>query len=121
MPFKSLLNRLLEDIPGALGAIIIDWEGEAVDQVARISDYDIKLLGAHSGIILHLLRETLTRIDSGELEEVVFRTGDNKTLIAPLTEDYLLVLHLGAEAIVARATFRAGRCVDELRHEFSFD
>jgi len=120
MPFKSLLKRLLEDIPGALGAIIIDWEGEAVDQVARINEYEIKIVGAHSGIILNLLREALSRIDSGKLEEVVIRTGENKTLIAPLTEDYLLVLFLGPQAIVARAAYKTRRCVDDLRHEFEF-
>lgn len=120
MPFKSLLNRLLEDIPGALGAIIIDWEGEAVDQVTRTNEYDIKILGAHSGIILGLLREALSRIDSGDLEEVVIRTGENKTLMAPLTEDYLLILQLGPEAIAARAAYKMRHCVAQLRSEFEF-
>lgn len=118
MPFKSLLNRLLEEIPGALGAIIIDWEGEAVDQVARIEEYDIKVLGAHKGIILNLLRDALARIDSGELEEVLIRTGRNKTLIAPLNEDYYLVLTLGPQSIAGRAAFKMRHCVTELRAEF---
>ena len=118
MPFKSLLNRLLEDIPGAVGAIITDWEGEAVDQVARISDYDIKVFGAHKGVILNLLREALSRIDSGELEEVMIRTDQSKTLIAPLSADYCLVLSLGPEAIAARAAYKMHSCVAELRSEF---
>ncbi len=118
MPFKSLLNRLLEDIPGALGAIIIDWEGESVDQVARINDYDIKILGAHSGIILGLLREALSRADSGALESVVIRTDQNKTLVAPLTEDYLLILQLGVESVTDRATYKMRCCIEELRGEF---
>ena len=121
MPFKSLLNRLLEDIPGALGAIIVDWEGEAVDQVARINEYDIKVLGAHSGIILSQLREALFRIDSGDLDEVVIRTGQNKTLISPLTEEYLLILQLGPKAIVARAAYKMRCCVEALRDEFVFE
>ena len=118
MPFKSLLNRLLEDIPGALGAIIIDWEGESVDHVARIAEHDIKVLGAHKGVILALLREAMERVDNGELEEVQIRTGLNKTLIAPLTTDYFLILTLGPESIAARAAFKMRRCVDELRSEF---
>ncbi len=118
MPFKSLLNRLLEDIPGALGAIIIDWEGEAVDQVARIGDEDIKLLGAHKGIILNLLRDVLTRVDGGEFEELVIRTDRGKTLLAPLSDDYYLVLNLGVESIAARAAFKLRRCIEELRPEF---
>lgn len=118
MPFKSLLNRLLEDIPGALGAIIIDWEGESVDHVARMEEYDIKVLGAHKGIILNLLRDAMDRTDSGELEEVLIRTGRNKTLIVPLTVDYFLVLTLGPEAIAGRAAFKMRSCVAELRTEF---
>ncbi|OEU76414.1 MAG: GTPase-activating protein [Desulfuromonadales bacterium C00003093] len=118
MPFKSLLNRLLEDIPGALGAIIIDWEGEAVDQVARIGEYDLKVFAAHKGIILGLLREALSRIESGNLEEVLIRTDHKKTLLAPLTEDYFLLLVLGPQAIVARAAFKMRCCVAELRSEF---
>lgn len=118
MPFKSLLNRLLDDIPGALGAIIIDWEGESVDHVARIGDYDIKVLGAHQGVILNLLREALGRVDCGKLEEVLIRTGENKTLIAPLTVDYFLVLTLGPQSIATRAAFKMRRCVEELRPEF---
>jgi predicted regulator of Ras-like GTPase activity (Roadblock/LC7/MglB family) len=118
MPFKSLLNRLLEDIPGALGAIIIDWEGEAVDHVARMEDYDIKVFGAHKGIILQMLREAMLRVDCGKLEEVLIRTGQNKTLIAPLTVDYFLVLTLGPQSIATRAAFKMRRCMNELRPEF---
>lgn len=118
MPFKSLLSRLLEDIPGALGAIIIDWEGESVDQVARMDEYEIKVFGAHKGVVLSLLRDALARVDSGELEEVLIRTGNNKTLIAPLTVDYFLILTLGPESIAARAAFKMRRCVAELRSEF---
>jgi hypothetical protein len=40
MPFKPLLNALVERVPGAQGAIIADWEGESVDQVGIMDDYD---------------------------------------------------------------------------------
>ena len=120
MPFKNLLNRLLEDIPGAVGAIIIDWEGEAVDQVTRVDEYDIKVLGAHGGIILGMIRDVLTRIESGALDEVVIRTEQNKIMMAPLTDDYLLILQLGPMAITARAAYKMKLCVEELRKDFDF-
>ena len=120
MPFKSQLKQLLEEVPGALGAIIVDWEGEAVDQVSTVDEYDIKVLGAHSGIILTQLRDTLLRTDSGSLNEVVIRTGQNKILIAPLTEDYLLILQLGLGAIAALATYKMNECAVELRSELEF-
>ncbi|MDT8421828.1 MAG: roadblock/LC7 domain-containing protein [Desulfuromonadales bacterium] len=119
MPFKKTLNEMLELVPGSLGAIIADWEGEAVDQVARMDDYDIKILGAHKGIILTRLREALDRVEGGELEEVLIRSDQNHTLVAPLTEDYFLVLTLSPEAMLGRASFALRRCVAQLREEIA--
>lgn len=119
MPFKKQLNRMLEKIPGALGAIIADWEGEAVDQVALMDDYDIKILGAHKGIILTRLREALERVDGGELEEILISAEQNQTLIAPVTEDYFLVLTLLPEAMLGRASFELRRCAGLLRKDIA--
>lgn len=110
---------MLEQLPGAVGAIIADWEGEAVDQVARIDDFEIKVLGAHKGIILSRLRETLQRIDGGDLEEVLIHFDQGKTLIAPLNEDYFLVLTIAPEVIVGKAAFVMRKCADRLRLEIS--
>lgn len=119
MPFKKPLSTMLEHIPGALGAIIADWEGEAVDQVALMDDYDIKILGAHKGIILTRLREALERVDGGELEEILIRSDQNNTLVAPVTEDYFLVLTLSPEAMLGRASFELRRCAALLREEIA--
>lgn len=114
MSFKAVLNQLLQDIPGSLGVVIVDWEGESVDQATRIGEYDIKILGAHYGVILTLLRDALTRIGSDCPEEVVIRTQLGMTLIQPLTEDYLLILQLQKGAVVGRATQKLRMCAKHL-------
>ena len=114
MPFKAVLNQLLQDVPGSLGAVIVDWEGEAVDQATRIGEYDIKILGAHYGVILTLLRDALTRTGPDRPEEVVIRTKLGTTLIQPLTEDYLLLLQLQKGALVARATQKLRICAEQI-------
>jgi len=119
MPFKKRLNYMLEQIPGALGAIIADWEGEAVDQVAVMDDYDIKILGAYKGIILTRLREALDRVEGGELEEIMIRSDQNHTLVTPVTEDYFLVLTLSSETMLGRASFELRRCAALLRDEIT--
>ncbi|MEJ2524759.1 MAG: roadblock/LC7 domain-containing protein [Desulfuromonadales bacterium] len=83
MPFKDLLTALVEKIPGAQGAIIADWEGEAVAQVGLMDDYDLKLIGAHKGVILHNLREVIDRLGEDELKEIVITTGKAQMLIRP--------------------------------------
>jgi predicted regulator of Ras-like GTPase activity (Roadblock/LC7/MglB family) len=90
MPFKPLLNALVERVPGAQGAIIADWEGESVDQVGIMDDYDLKLIGAHKGVILHSMRDVVDRLGDDELKEVVITTKQAQTVIMPVTEDYYL-------------------------------
>jgi predicted regulator of Ras-like GTPase activity (Roadblock/LC7/MglB family) len=119
MPFKKVLSDLLENVPGAMGAIIADWEGEAVDHLARMDDFQLKLLGAHKGIILNNLRSVLGRLGDGDLREIIVTTEKYHTLILPLTLEYFLVLTLEREEVLGRALLEARRCVGLLRDEIA--
>ncbi len=103
MPFKPLLNALVERVPGAQGAIIADWEGESVDQVGIMDDYDLKVIGAHKG--------------DDELKEIVITTNQAQTVIMPVTEDYYLVLTLDRSDMLGRALLEARRCIQALYRE----
>lgn len=119
MPFKAVLMDLVNSVPGAGGAIIADWEGEAVDQVGPMDDYDLRLVGAHKGIILGNLRTMLERIGNDELQEVVISTRDTQTLVVPITTDYFLVLTGCRKQLLGRARFAARRCAGLLREEIA--
>lgn len=119
MPFKSLLNLLVERVPGAQGAIIADWEGEAVDQVGIMDEYDLKVIGAHKGVILHNMREVVDRLGNDELKEIVVTTEQGQTLILPVTKDYYLVLTLDRSDMLGRALLEARRCIQALYQEIA--
>jgi len=110
MPFKNLLQEMLDRLPGAMGAIIADWEGEAVDQVALLDGYEIKVFGAYKGIILTRLRDALKRLDGGQLEEVIIQYENAQALVKPLSDDYFLVLTVGPDVMVGKAAFELRRC-----------
>lgn len=117
MPFKSLLNALVERVPGAQGAIIADWEGEAVDQVGVMDAYELKIIGAHKGVILHNMREVVDRLGDDELKEIVITTKQAQTLILPVTKEYYLVLTLDRSDMLGRALLEARRCIQALYRE----
>ncbi len=119
MPFKSLLQELIDSVPGASGAIIADWEGEAVDHVAHMDDYELRVIGAHKGIILGNLRQVMNRLQEDQLQEVVIATSDAQILILPVTHDYFLVLVTHREAVIGRALYAARLCVEELEKEIA--
>ena len=119
MPFKTLLNSLVERVPGAQGAILADWEGESVEQVGIMDDYDLKVIGAHKGVILHNMREVVGRLGNDELKEIVVTTKQAQTLILPVTKDYYLVLTLDRSDMLGRALLEARRCSQALYREIA--
>jgi predicted regulator of Ras-like GTPase activity (Roadblock/LC7/MglB family) len=119
VPFKSLLNSLIERVPGAQGAIIADWEGEAVDHVGVMDDYDLKIMGAHKGVVLHSMREVADRLGDDDLREIVVTTRLTQTVIMPVTKDYYLVLTLDRSDMLGRALMETRRCVKALYQEIA--
>lgn len=119
MSFKLVLDRLLQQVPGALGAIIVDWEGEAVDHAARMDSYQLQVLGAHKGVILANLRAAVRRLGDEEIEEIVISTAASQTLILPVTHEYALILTLARGQGLGRALFEGRRCAAELRREIA--
>ncbi len=110
MSFKTLLNTLVERVPGAQGAIVADWEGEAVDQAGLMDHYDLKVIGAHKGVILQSMREVVDRLGDDQLKEIVITTDRGQSLILPVTQDYYLVLTLDRSDMLGRALLEARRC-----------
>ena len=117
MSFKKLLGQLVASVPGAQGAILADWEGEAVDQVGLMDDYDLKIMGAHKGVILHNMREVVARLGDDHLSEIVITTTQAQTLVLSVTNDYFLVLTLDRSDSLGRALFEGRRCAQALQRE----
>ncbi len=117
MPFKSILKTLVESVPAASGAILADWEGEAVEQFCLYDDYEIKVAGAHEGIILNHLKDVYAGFSAGELEEVVTITDQQQVIAGMIGADYSLVMTLGRDALLGLALHRFRETVKVLEKE----
>ena len=82
-----------------------------------MDDYDLKVIGAHKGVILHNMREVVDRLGDGDLREIVITTRQVQTLILPVTEEYYLVLTLDRSDMLGRALLEARRCLQALHKE----
>lgn len=118
MPFKSILKELVDSTPHAVGAILVDWEGEAVQEYCHCDPYDIRFIAAHKGIILSRLKESQSSVLAGDVEDVVVTATDGHLIIGCIDPDYSLVMSIGRScpASLALYHFRAaiGRCKKEM-------
>lgn len=117
MPFKKILKHLVENSSGAIGAILTDWEGEAVEQYGLFDEYELKLIGAHKGIILNRMKDVHEKAFPGKLSEAVISTDSHHIIIGMIDNDYSLVMTLRKEAIVSIVLREFRRALDLLKKE----
>jgi predicted regulator of Ras-like GTPase activity (Roadblock/LC7/MglB family) len=117
VPFKTILTELVESTPGATGAILADWEGEAVAQYAHYDEYDLKVLGAHNGILFSLMKEVHHQFPAGGVEEVMVGTDRCRMIVGAVGPDYSLVMTIAPEGLLGRALYRFRGAVALLHKE----
>lgn len=99
MPFKRLLTTLVESVPGGNGAILADWEGEAVEQFSHGDPFDMKVTAAHWGILLTQLKGLHEKFAAGAVQETVISTDEQYVIVGAIGEDYALVMTMDRNAL----------------------
>lgn len=113
--FRAVLKELVEEVPGAWGAIFVDWEGESVDLYATSDAYEVKLAGAHAGLLLSRVvtagRESLV----GRTQALLVRTDEHHLFIHTLDEEYFVLLATRPTPHAGLARNRLAAAVEDLR------
>ena len=94
MVFRSILRDLVTAVDGALAALFIDHQGEAVDTVGFLSDYDRKVIGAYQGIYLTRVESICRAIDLGRVDRVKIEFEGSTILKSVIDDEYYLILVL---------------------------
>jgi predicted regulator of Ras-like GTPase activity (Roadblock/LC7/MglB family) len=116
-PFSSILQRTVERVPGAIGAIFADWEGEAVDLAGLNHRDELKLLAAHYGVILNNVQALLRLFHFGEAVEIVLQHEKIDLCVHAVGDGYYVVLAVSADGHLATALREARACAAGLREE----
>lgn len=117
MSFEVILHDLVEHVPHSVGAILVDWEGEAVMEHCHCDPYEIRFIAAHKGIILARLKEMQSAAQIGEVEDVVVTSSGGHLIIGCIDQDYSLVMNTERRCPVALALYHFRRAIGELKKE----
>ena len=89
--FSAILSALVEAVPLAAGAALVDAEGETVDYAGYLDPFDLKVAAAHFGVVLHDIRSFRPL---STVKEVRVRAKQRAYLLRILDADYSLILVL---------------------------
>src|SRR5262249_21263813 len=101
--FSTILQRVVEKVPGAIGVIFADWDGEAVDSFAPGVKEDMLILAAHYGIILNQVQSALHLSHFGEAEEIIVQHRKIDLIVRAVDKHYYVVLAVRAGSHLATA------------------
>lgn len=117
MSFEVILQDLVNFVPGAIAAILVDWEGEAVMEHCRCDPYNIRFIAAHKGIILAHLKAMQSTAQVGEVEDVLVTSSEGHLIIGCIDQDYSLVMNLERSSTAGLAMYHFRRSIVELKKE----
>jgi|ERR1039457_4438414 predicted regulator of Ras-like GTPase activity (Roadblock/LC7/MglB family) len=118
MPYQNILEKLVNSTPRAIGAILVDWEGEAVQEYCHCDSYEIRFLAAHQAIILSRIRELHNDVGhTSRIEDFVVTVSNAHLIIGSIDEDYSLVMNVDRMCPVHLALYHFRAAVIELRKE----
>ena len=117
MSFEIILKDLVDQVPKAIGVILVDWEGEAVMEHCHCDPYDIRFIAAHKGIILARLKEMQSAERVGEVEDVVLTSSGGHLIIGCIDEYYSLVMNIERSCPVALALYYFRLAIARLKRE----
>ena len=119
MSIDSLLKKLVAQVEGATGAIVLEADGEAV-QWYTIDDSDrLRLRSAYVAVVLKASRAPASRAALGDLRSLLLQYDSSCLVVREIESDCFVVLELGPSANISEALFRLDPIIRELRGEIA--
>lgn len=95
MPFRETLRGIVEDVEGGLGAVIMGYDGIAIDEyLKQDAGIDLHLLAVEYATVMKEVRRTVEVLGTGDMEEMTVNTGRTTVVVRILGEDLFLFLAL---------------------------
>lgn len=101
--FKEKLKRVIHNVEGSIGCLLIGFDGIQIDSVYAGGDelVEMNAIAIEVSNLLDKFRRMQLH-DFGSVNEVSITTGEITTLARVVAEEYLLVLAMNAHADVNR-------------------
>lgn len=117
MIFKQILERVVLETQGAVGAIFLDREGEEIAHHSILDGDEMKLVGAHYGIVWLEMESMVNRHLAASAAEVIFVSEKGICLLQPVQKEYMVLLIVGPSEGIGQARRWLRWAVSEIQKE----
>lgn len=91
--FSEILQKIVEETGGGIGAVLMGYDGIAIDQFfSPEHDVDVQMVVIEYSNVLKEIRKTAEILSLGEMEEISIRTDRFIIVIRVLNSEYFVAL-----------------------------
>jgi predicted regulator of Ras-like GTPase activity (Roadblock/LC7/MglB family) len=95
MSFRDILKNTVEQVDGAVGAVIMGYDGIAIDEFILLNEsFDVQLLAVEYATLLKEIKQTVDVLKTGAMEEVSICTAEVRIILRSISDEFFLVLLL---------------------------
>lgn len=105
MPFTNLLERLVSNIQGADGALVLESDGEAVQWYCPGGAELLRLRCAYLVNVLQMCRATTARVHLGEIGHIAISYDGSSFVAREIGPGYYLLVEMSPNANIAAAVY----------------
>lgn len=93
--FNDILRTIVEGAGGGVGAVLMGYDGIAVDQYFRDGDgSELQIVAIEYANILKEIKKAAEILNTGAMEEVAIKTEKFHVVLRTLTDEYFVALTL---------------------------
>ena len=106
MAFKEILKTIVNESAGALGGVLMGYDGIAIDEYLRdTGGIDVQILAIEYASVLKEIKRTVGVLKTGELEEVSIISGQCTIVVRGISDDFFVALVLAPDGNFGKARY----------------
>lgn len=104
--FAEILKKVVDNVDGGLGAVLMGLDGIAVETYTRQADrVDINTVGMEFSFILTQARKAAQSASLGAFEEMTIKADRLTLALRMVTDQYFLAVAIGAEGNLGKTRY----------------
>ena len=119
MTFREILQKLVEETPGALAGAVIASDGIPVDEFQlEDADIDLTVVAVEFQRVLEQAHKATGAFYGGaeaKLDELILVTGSHQLLFRQLDDEFFVVVALTPQGMLGKARYLVGCLLRDLQ------
>lgn len=119
MDFKAILNEIVGNVDGAIGAGLVGTDGIVIDQVSTKGSFDISDVGAEYATIIKNAKKASENFGLGKTSEIMISTDKAMMIIMMVGTEYFINMALELDGNLGRGRLEVKKAIPKLEKELA--